>query len=317
MRRLPLAPKLGSVSVVIPCFNASETIGETIQSAISQEGVDLDVLVIDDGSTDASMDIVRRFGSVTRILSRPHRGVSAARNLGIAETNSEWLVFLDSDDVLLPETLKKRLDAANATGADVIICDWQDIIGWGQTIPDKQVKSLDTSALATDGEIACATHVWATTAAVMYRRPMVEKIGGFREDLPVIQDARFLFDAAYHGARFAYSPHVGAWYRRLPESLSRRDPALFWRDVLLNGKQIETLWRTRGPLSPKQVNALFEIFENAARGLYAVAHPEFFEAANRQRMLAGQFSRHSLISLLLARVLGLNWARHLLRVVGR
>ena len=69
----------------------------------------------------------------------------------------------------------------------------------------------------------------------MYRRSLVEKIGGFREDLPVIQDARFLFDAAYHGARFAHSAHVGARYRISPQSLSRRDPARFWRDALLNG----------------------------------------------------------------------------------
>src|SRR5712692_4310322 len=70
------------------------------------------------------------------------------------------------------------------------------------------------------------------------RRSLVEKIGGFREDLPVIQDARFLSDATYHGASFVHSPHLGARYRISLQGLSRRDPARFWRDVLLSGRQI-------------------------------------------------------------------------------
>ena len=111
------------------------------------------------------------------------------------------------------------------------------------------VRSVDVEALAADPEVACATRFWAPPAALMYRRSLVDKIGGFRPDLPVIQDARFLFDAASHGAGFARSPHVGAFYRVRPQSLSRRDPARFWRDVLLNGTQIEALWR-RAAASP-------------------------------------------------------------------
>ena len=148
----------------------------------------------------------------------------------------------------------------------------------GDGTVDGAVRSVDLAALEADAEIGCATHVWATTAALLYRRSLVEKIGGFREDLPVIQDARFLFDAAYHGARFAHSPHLGARHRLSPQSLSRRDPARFWRDVLLNGKQIEALWRARGSLSARHREALKGIYNNAARGLFAAADSQFFEA---------------------------------------
>ena len=73
-------------------------------------------------------------------------------------------------------------------------------------------------------EIATATHVWAPPAAVFYRKSLVDRIGGFNVRLPVIQDARFLFDAAFHGARFC---HFATWARAIAStgSLSRANPA--------------------------------------------------------------------------------------------
>ena len=191
-------------------FNAAATIGQTIQSALAQEVGTFDILIIDDGSTDDSLAVASKCEPTVRVITGPNRGVSAARNRGIAETTGEWIVFLDADDLLVPGTLRRRLETAEATGADVVVCDWQEFFDGGDGAVDGAVRSIDLAALEADAEIACATHVWATTAALMYRRSLVEKIGGFREDLPVIQDARFLFDAAYHGARFAHSPHVGA-----------------------------------------------------------------------------------------------------------
>ena len=236
---------------------------------------------------------------------------------GVGGTASEWFVFLDADDLLVPGTLGRRLEAAEAPGAEVVVCDWQEFVDHDGRIEDGPVRSVDMAALAADAEIGCATHVWAPPCAIMYRRSLVEKIGGFREDLPVIEDARFLFDAAYHRARFAHSAHVGARHRLSPQSLSRCDPARFWRYVLLNGKQIETLWRARGPLPPQRREALTEIYNNAARGLFAATHPEYFEAVDCQRKLGGKLPLHPQIAAPLARAIGLRQARQLLRIVGR
>src|SRR3954454_8147074 len=116
------------VSIIIPCFNAAATLGEAIASALSQGELGGEILVVDDGSTDGSLAIARGFGPGVRVVTGPNRGVSAARNRGIAETVGEWLVFLDADDLLLPGTLAWRLTAAKAAGADIVVCDWQDLV---------------------------------------------------------------------------------------------------------------------------------------------------------------------------------------------
>ena len=307
---------LAKIACVIPVFNSASMVREAIESVLLQNFTEIQVVVVNDGSTDRSLEVAREFEPSVKVLTGPNRGVSAARNRGIAESASDWIVFLDSDDVLLHGTLRMRLEAAEAARADVVFCDWQDVVDGPDGAIGGSVKSVDLIALELKAEVACATHVWATTAALMYRRSLVEKIGGFREDLPILQDARLLFDAAYCGARFAHSPHVGARYRVNSHSLSRGDPRRFWRDVLTNGKQIEALWRERGKLSLNQREALAGIYNLAARGLFAVEHPDYFEAVECQRKLGVQLPLHPRIAAPLAGALGLRSARRMLALIG-
>ena len=305
------------VAVVVPCYNAEQTLAAAVRSVLDQS-VATDLVVVDDGSNDGTLALARTFGPDVRILSGPNQGVSAARNRGIAATKAEWLLFLDADDFLMPGTLGKRLETASTTEAEVIICEWQDVFDDCRgTISGGQCHSIDWFALKRDPELATATHVWATTSAIMYRRHVVERIGGFRRDLPVIQDARFLFDAIYHGARIARSPHIGANYRILPGSLSRRSPAQFWADVLRNGQQIEKLWSAKGALRKDRRRAAAEIYNNAARGLFAAADPRYFEAVKARRRLGLPDTLHSKLATPLAHVLGLHGARNLLRLINR
>jgi hypothetical protein len=197
------------------------------------------------------------------------------------------------------------------------VCDWQEILDRGDGAVDGAVRSIDLAALEADAETSCATHVWATTAALLYRRSLVEKTGEFREDLPVIQDARFLLEAAYHGARFAHSPHLGAHHGISQHSFSRRDPAQFGRDVLLNGRQIEARWRADGSLSASHREALKKIYYNAERKLFAAADLQFFDGVATLRCLGGELPLHPRIAEPLARAPGLQGARRFLRLVDR
>ena len=280
------------------------TLSATIKSALDQDWRDLELVVVDDGSIDGSSGIAASLGPDVRVLIGPNRGVSFARNRGISETSGDWIVFLDADDLLLPGTLRKRIDAASSAPCDVVVCDWQDFVETENGAEFGMVRSVDFDALAASPEIACATDVWAASAALMYRRELVKKIGGFREDLPIIQDARFLFDAAYHGARFMHAPHVGGRYRVRPDSLSRRDPGEFWRDVLLNGQQIEQLWKSRSILSQDERRALAQIYNGAVIGLFRADEPLFRSALSALRKSDLQITWRNRVIEITTKVLG-------------
>jgi glycosyltransferase involved in cell wall biosynthesis len=305
------------IAVVVPAYNAVTTLAATLQSVLAEDNVD-EIVAIDDGSEDGTLAVAHSFEPRVRVLTGPNRGVSASRNRGIRETTAEWLLFLDSDDLLVAGTLTLRLEAARVTGADVVICDWLDIQDDGSgNLTDGVHRSVDWSALAANPELATATHVWATTAAILYSRKIVERIGGFNADLPIIQDARFLFDAAYQGARFAQSSHIGARYRVLSGSLSRRDPERSARDILLNGRQIEAAWRARGPLGVEQLKAVQSIYDTAGRNLFRANSKSYFEAIDSQRRLGLPLPLHSRIAPVLAKLVGLRGAQALLAMLGR
>ncbi|UFS69439.1 glycosyltransferase [Geomonas sp. RF6] len=103
-----------TISVIIPCYNAEKYLGEAIESVLSQSVPPYEVLVVDDGSTDRTPDVVRRFGARVRYLARANGGVSSARNAGIGATTGRNLVFLDSDDLLMPDALRTLASALAA-----------------------------------------------------------------------------------------------------------------------------------------------------------------------------------------------------------
>lgn len=101
------------ISVIIPVFNGERYLGEALDSALAQEPAPLEVIVVDDGSTDGSAAIAEARDRV-RCIRVDHAGVSAARNRAIVEARGEWLAFLDADDRWLPGKLAHQLEAAQA-----------------------------------------------------------------------------------------------------------------------------------------------------------------------------------------------------------
>jgi glycosyltransferase involved in cell wall biosynthesis len=287
-------------SIIIPCYNAEGTIRETLQSALSQ-GSHIEIIAVDDGSTDDTSKILRSYNSRITVLSQPNLGVSAARNAGIGRASGDWFQFLDADDLLLPNTIQTRV--SEGAGFDVVICDWYEFTSrnGAQTVGAR--RGVDPSTLAADAEVAIAGGLWAPPAAVLFRREMVDRVGPFRPDLLVVQDVRFLFDAACNNARFKHLPVTGAAYRVTKTSLSRRDPGSFWSDVLVNAEQIEALWKSRGPLYDSQSKTLSEVFNLAMRELFQSGNPKWraaLEAAYRTGLPPRRFTLSTQLLMKLA-----------------
>jgi len=300
------------VSVIVPCFNAAGTVGEAIRSALDQDQDGLEIIVIDDGSTDASADVIRSFGDRIRAEFGPNRGASAARNRGTALAHGEFIQYLDADDLLVAGTLERRLAALRESGADVAYVDWQRL----ERAPDGSFQpgttiERDMASVDPDPEIACATTFWAPPVTLLYRRTIVDSIGGWNETLPVIQDARFLFDAARLGARFVHVPGIGGLYRVHGDtSLSRRDSRAFVLDIHRNACQIQALWEAQGGLTAPRRAALAGIFDHVARNLFLWGLPEFDDAVARLRALRpGSRWHYPEVAHALSRLLGAPLAR--------
>lgn len=118
------------ISVIVPIYNVGEYLTACIRSITEQTYTDLQILLIDDGSTDQSGMICDAFAekdSRIKVLHVENRGVSAARNTGIEMAEGEWTAFVDGDDIVHPELLARLLETAERTGADVCKCGYVNI----------------------------------------------------------------------------------------------------------------------------------------------------------------------------------------------
>jgi len=232
-------------AIVVPVFNSAHLILQTLYSVFDNGILYPNVYVVDDGSTDGTSDLIAsKFGSI-RIIRTINQGVSAARNRGIEETCGKYIVFLDADDLLVGDKIQRQIRIAEETGADVVYGNWQKLIQdpEGNWIEGEKVERC----LSANPDIDLFTNFWCPTGAYLFRRSIVEKVGGFRLDLPVIQDARFALDCALIGAKFVHDPEISCLYRvHKSGSVSTRSQLKFALDCLLNSEQIAKEFQARG-----------------------------------------------------------------------
>ncbi|WP_051463184.1 glycosyltransferase family 2 protein [Deferrisoma camini] len=175
------------VSVVIPCFNAARYVAETLSSVLAQTYPRLEVIVVDDGSTDGTLDVLHSFReAVTVVRHDRNRGVAAARNTGAGLARGEFLAFVDADDLWTPQKLTRQIEAASEP--DVVLLVHTDLGYIDETgAPHPRPWPMWTTA---DGdcfaELLRSNGVAASAALV--RRPAFERCGGFEEGLRGTED---------------------------------------------------------------------------------------------------------------------------------
>lgn len=306
-----------TVSVIIPCYNAERFLPETLRSVAAQTFRDFEVIAIDDGSTDGTAAVLEASPVSARILRGGNRGVSHARNWGTEVARGEFIQYLDADDLLLPQALEIRLKALNASGADVAYSNWQRLAEQEDgrfvlgALMNRRIEDVHL-----DIEIALFTDFWAPPAALLYRRTIVDKIGGWNADLPKIQDARFMLDAAHVGGRFVHVAGVGAQYREqcAATSLSRRDPLGFLQDIFVNAQQVEQRWWQQVTMTRERQQALARVYSYVVYEFFCRHDAEAFRCASARLLQVEPKFRLSKakVSELLARTVGMSLARHLL-----
>ena len=205
------------VSVVIPAFDAEATIGAAISSALWQTYRDLEVVVVDDGSRDATASIAEAFPEPVRVVRQENAGVAAARNRGIAESRGELIAFCDADDVLLPPHLAALVDTFDRTGAGIATSNCYWLFAGG--IHPSRTRYKGRFPRPERQRLAILEQNFVSTMS-LFPKPLAEELGGFEPSLDVAEDWDFWLRAIYAGRRVALQPRPLALYRWGAESLS-------------------------------------------------------------------------------------------------
>jgi GT2 family glycosyltransferase len=248
MNRLP------RVSVVIPCYNARPYVGATLRSVHAQQGVELDVIVVDDGSSDGSPDLVERDFPGVRVVRQANQGVAVARNRGIAEARHDWVAFIDADDLWLPGKLRAQFErlAASPAGGCMAYTAWAV---WSSNEPEPSPSWFADLARraaepgrweGADGwiypELLLDCEVW--TSGVLAERALLRELGGFDPTLRIGED----YDLWLRASRVTPIVRVSrplAIYRLHPASITRRVPAANHKGQIIERALHE--WGYAGP----------------------------------------------------------------------
>lgn len=208
-------------SVIIPCFNASDTIGATLDSVYDQTHPAIETIVIDDGSTDDSQEVVSNHKLKPRLLKSPRKGPAGARNVGLRASNGDAIAFIDADDIWRCEHLAIASQMLTDTPAvaGLSACDFlidQDVLRSNRRYPlDSISTDLDHSDFL---RFFLETELFCQPSAVFHRRVLGN---GFDESLWGTEDIEFFMRAIYE-KRWAYNPKSTVIYRLdSPSSVSK------------------------------------------------------------------------------------------------
>lgn len=173
-----------SISVVIPTYNRGSRVAATIDSVLAQTLPPLEILVVDDGSTDGTPDwIEAHYGDKVRMIRQRNGGVARARNRGLEEAHGEFIAFLDHDDLWLPDKLKAQLKAFQTEpDVGVVYCDWEQVDEENQPLASGDDRLMAVKEASASGEIYRSlfeSNFIISMSVPLIRRATLEKVGGF------------------------------------------------------------------------------------------------------------------------------------------
>ncbi|MBF6559182.1 MAG: glycosyltransferase family 2 protein [Candidatus Binataceae bacterium] len=208
------SPTMARVSVIIPVFNGAATVGRAIASALAQSyDGSLEVIAVNDGSTDATAEVLAGFGDRLRVIDQDNRGPAAARNAGALAAHGEYLAFLDADDEWLDGMLAATVPILDANPAVVLVfCDALAVDAAGHPAGETYV----TPACAHAPSMAELLERWwpIIPSTTVMRRAAFAACGGFAEEFrSAAYEDPYLFLLAREQGEFAYVPRALVRYR--------------------------------------------------------------------------------------------------------
>jgi glycosyltransferase involved in cell wall biosynthesis len=234
--------KLPLISVAICCFNGERYLERTLHSVLTQDYPNLEIVIVDDGSTDGTARIIERFAGQNdriRAFFRRNHGLPASRNYSFAQANGEWIAIIDQDDVWYPSRLSRQLAIAESyPSAGFVFCnadhinESDEVIGEhlsAYTLPENRMRKGDA------GNLLLRQGCFSASVSSLIRRETVKAVGTFDETIPYVCDYDYFIRAGFE-VDFAYTrDSLAAWRKHTQQATStysKRDHeirSVLWR----------------------------------------------------------------------------------------
>jgi hypothetical protein len=272
-----------SVSVVIPCYNSSGTLLRAIDSVRRQTVPVAEIIVVDDGSTDGSADLVEAQCPDVTLLRQANAGSAAARNTGMREARGAFIALLDADDVWLPHRIETELPVMAREPEVGLVCGG---IRWltSAEAPLPQARPCAEYHIGTAAQVMCNHHV--PTSTVLLRREVIASVGVMNETLRTSQDTEYFFRLIAKGWRIAYCEAILAVGFNQQGSSST--------NYLGNAQMLQSIieaWDPgHNPASPVTGHEYARAYAMNLRlaGEYATVGRDFAQARGHYRLAAGR-----------------------------
>jgi glycosyltransferase involved in cell wall biosynthesis len=304
----PATYSCSQVSVVIPCWNAEKWIARSIQSGLDQENIDVEIIVIDDGSADQSLDVIKSFGDRVKWRTGPNQGACTARNRGLELACGEFIMFLDADDYIEAGSMTSWL--SYSSDADLVLCPFAYETNGRRTLGQAPSQPVNAESILREW----LEGRFIPSCSVLWRRSFLQLIGGWNAEVLRNQDGELAIRGLLNGARVRVADQgLGVYVQHdHPDRVSKRVGREVLACQLRCSQKLYALAQAKGH---KGIEVAF------ARSFYSLAYEAFANGVDdvgqialaRARELGLKGHPGSFVHGVLSHVLGL---KNKLRVTG-
>jgi len=297
-----------SVSVVVPCYNAEKWIARSIQSVLDQHNVNVEVIVIDDGSTDKSLEIIKSFGGRVRWKTGPNQGACRARNCGMELASAEFIIFLDADDYIERDSLAEWV--THGSDADLVFGPSAYETAGGRSFGKALSPVVNSQSIVRQW----LQGQFIPSCSVLWRRSFLSAMGGWDPGALRNQDGEVTLRGLLKGARVGVAQRgLGVYVEHQRAGrVSKRTGREILASQLSAFENLSALAQERGQIGTHK---------DFARSFYLIAYEAFasgiddigYVALSRAREMGLKGHLGTLAHRMLSSILGL---RNKLRVTG-
>lgn len=273
------------VSILIPAYNAREWVATAIESALAQTWENREIILLDDGSTDGSAQVINHFADRIVVKRTPNGGQNVARNRLTALSRGDWLVYLDADDELAVDSVERKMK--HSSDADVVYGS-MDVAEFRER--DLVVSHKVVADDYPDPIVAAFRWKFPNTSACAFRREALRTAGGWDETVKNCTDYALYFPLLHRQARFKAAPDSWSIYRQWSLTQAVNEDPLRRTTTRLSVMRVAAeLLREGNELTREREQAFLDASLGVIRTIFAIDRPRALDEHRRLRQWNGRF----------------------------